>query len=67
LKSAIRDYDVERWRVIASRVGGGFSANACKEKAVEIDEEERALEARRREQESEPTSQDASSAADEED
>jgi len=37
----MHDYDNDRWRVIAGRVGGGLSAAAVKEKVNELDEYER--------------------------
>jgi len=45
------DYDNDRWRVVSGRVGGGLSAAACKEKALELEETERLLRAEEREQE----------------
>ncbi|GAB7344578.1 hypothetical protein MBLNU457_3075t2 [Dothideomycetes sp. NU457] len=41
LRTAMHDYDNDRWRVIAGRVGGGLSAAAVKEKANELDEYDR--------------------------
>jgi hypothetical protein len=32
----MREYDNDRWRIISTKVGSGFSPVACKEKAVEI-------------------------------
>ena len=40
LKNAMRDYDNDRWRIISSRVGNGFSAAACEAKADELEAEE---------------------------
>lgn len=37
----MHDYDNDRWRVIAGRVGGGLSAAAVKEKANELEEYDR--------------------------
>ncbi|KAI7638968.1 hypothetical protein KC318_g22598, partial [Hortaea werneckii] len=34
LRTASAEYEVDRWRVISSKVGNGFSAAACKEKAM---------------------------------
>jgi len=45
----MQDYDNDRWRVVSGRVGGGLSAAACKEKALELDETDR-LRAEEREQ-----------------
>ncbi|CAD0111196.1 unnamed protein product [Aureobasidium uvarum] len=39
LRTAIQDYDNDRWRFISSKVGSGFSAAACKAKAEEIEAE----------------------------
>lgn len=36
----MEDYDNERWRIISGKVGNGFSAAACKEKAGELDTED---------------------------
>ena len=36
LRTAIEDYDGDRWRVISGRVGNGLSAAACREKALEL-------------------------------
>ncbi|KZF24455.1 hypothetical protein L228DRAFT_266790 [Xylona heveae TC161] len=36
LRDAMDEYEVDRWRLIAAKVGNGFSATACKEKAEEI-------------------------------
>ena len=35
----MRDYENDRWRIISSKVGNGFSPAACKEKAGELGEE----------------------------
>lgn len=40
LRSAIREYDNDRWRIISTKVGNGFSAAACKDKAAELASEE---------------------------
>ncbi|CAK4031284.1 hypothetical protein AC578_2901 [Lecanosticta acicola] len=37
LRSAMHEYDQDRWRIVASKVGNGFSAVACKEKALELE------------------------------
>ncbi|KAK3647748.1 hypothetical protein LTR56_007977 [Elasticomyces elasticus] len=31
------EYETDRWRIIAGKVGNGFSAAACRDKAVDID------------------------------
>ncbi|KAK4626500.1 hypothetical protein CLAFUW4_04254 [Fulvia fulva] len=36
LQTAIQEYDNDRWRIISGKVGNGFSAAACKEKALEM-------------------------------
>ncbi|KAI5367394.1 Putative SANT/Myb domain, Homeobox-like domain superfamily protein [Septoria linicola] len=37
LHTAMQEYEADRWRVISGKVGNGFSATACKEKAMELD------------------------------
>lgn len=46
----MHEYDVDRWRIISGKVGNGFSASACKEKALEM-----AIEEGEREDEDETT------------
>lgn len=36
LRNAIRDYDNDRWRIIAGKVGHSFTPAACREKATEL-------------------------------
>ncbi|EZF97597.1 hypothetical protein H113_02476 [Trichophyton rubrum MR1459] len=36
LRNAIQDYENDRWRIVATKVGSGFSPAACREKAAEI-------------------------------
>lgn len=36
LRTAMQEYETDRWRIIASKVGQGFSATACREKASEL-------------------------------
>jgi len=36
LRNAMREYENDRWRIISTKVGSGFSPAACKEKASEI-------------------------------
>ncbi|KAK2772907.1 hypothetical protein FQN53_004405 [Emmonsiellopsis sp. PD_33] len=36
LRNAIHEYENDRWRVIANKVGSGFSPTACREKAEEL-------------------------------
>ncbi|KAI5851704.1 hypothetical protein DFP73DRAFT_590951 [Morchella snyderi] len=39
LRNAMVEYEQDRWRLIAAKVGNGFSPAACKEKAKELDEQ----------------------------
>jgi len=36
LKNAIAEYEQDRWRIVSGKVGNGFSAAACREKAREL-------------------------------
>ncbi|RDW88735.1 hypothetical protein BP6252_00767 [Coleophoma cylindrospora] len=36
LRTALHDYEQEKWRIIAQKVGTGFTSAACKEKAEEL-------------------------------
>ncbi|KAH8700348.1 MYB DNA-binding domain protein [Talaromyces proteolyticus] len=36
LRNAIQDYENDRWRIIAGKVGHGFTPAACREKATEL-------------------------------
>ncbi|KAF8248958.1 putative transcriptional activator Myb [Wilcoxina mikolae CBS 423.85] len=40
LRTAMTEYEQDRWRLIAAKVGSGFSPAACREKAREINEVE---------------------------
>ena len=40
LRTAMQEYENDRWRIISTKVGNGFSATACKEKATEFENEE---------------------------
>jgi hypothetical protein len=40
LRNAIQEYENDRWRIISSKVGNGFSAAACKDKATELETED---------------------------
>ena len=40
LRVAMQEYDNDRWRIISGKVGNGFSASACKEKATELEDED---------------------------
>ncbi|KAF2875885.1 hypothetical protein BDV95DRAFT_284671 [Massariosphaeria phaeospora] len=37
LRNAMNEYETERWRIISSKVGNGFSPAACRDKAGELD------------------------------
>ncbi|OQO14913.1 hypothetical protein B0A48_00295 [Cryoendolithus antarcticus] len=39
LRRATAEYEADRWRIIAGKVGNGFSASACREKVVELGDE----------------------------
>jgi len=32
----MQEYENDRWRIISGKVGNGFSASACKDKASEL-------------------------------
>jgi hypothetical protein len=32
----MQEYEDDRWRIISGKVGNGFSATACKDKATEL-------------------------------
>jgi hypothetical protein len=36
----MEEYEADRWRIIAGKVGNGFSALACQEKAQEQENED---------------------------
>ncbi|KAK3073996.1 hypothetical protein LTR53_003943 [Teratosphaeriaceae sp. CCFEE 6253] len=36
LRAAVDEYETDRWRIISGKVGSGFSAAACREKATEM-------------------------------
>ncbi|CAL3966414.1 hypothetical protein PZA11_003075 [Diplocarpon coronariae] len=36
LRTALHDYEQEKWRIVAQKVGTGFTSAACKEKAIEL-------------------------------
>ncbi|KAH8599686.1 hypothetical protein B0O99DRAFT_682073 [Bisporella sp. PMI_857] len=36
LRQALHDYEQEKWRIVAQKVGTGFTSAACKEKAREL-------------------------------
>ncbi|QIW98772.1 hypothetical protein AMS68_004290 [Peltaster fructicola] len=37
LRNALAEYEQDRWRIISSKVGNGFSSSACHDKAVELE------------------------------
>ncbi|KAF2186484.1 hypothetical protein K469DRAFT_686887 [Zopfia rhizophila CBS 207.26] len=37
LRSAMQEYENDRWRIISSKVGSGFSPAACRDKAAELE------------------------------
>ncbi|KAK3615174.1 hypothetical protein LTR56_026758 [Elasticomyces elasticus] len=36
LRTAVDEYEADRWRIISDKIGNGFSAAACREKAVSL-------------------------------
>jgi hypothetical protein len=36
LKTALQDYENEKWRIIANKVGTGFTPAACRERAEQL-------------------------------
>jgi hypothetical protein len=36
----MQEYENDRWRIIASKVGSGFSPTACRDKAEQLEAEE---------------------------
>lgn len=36
LQTSMQEYENDRWRIISSKVGAGFSPTACKDKAEEL-------------------------------
>lgn len=36
LRTSMQEYENDRWRIISSKVGAGFSPVACKDKAEEL-------------------------------
>ncbi|KAF2278934.1 uncharacterized protein EI97DRAFT_223684 [Westerdykella ornata] len=57
LRNAMQEYENDRWRIIASKVGQGFTPAACREKAAELE----ALEAGGQEEEESGYTQTGSS------
>jgi hypothetical protein len=39
LRNAMQEYENDRWRIISSKVGSGFSPTACRDKAAELEVE----------------------------
>ena len=37
LRTAMQEYENDRWRIIATKVGSGFSPAACRDKAHELE------------------------------
>lgn len=37
LRTAMQEYENDRWRIISSKVGSGFSSAACRDKIQEIE------------------------------
>ncbi|KAF2822461.1 hypothetical protein CC86DRAFT_300497 [Ophiobolus disseminans] len=44
LRNAMQEYENDRWRIISSKVGSGFSPAACRDKVLELDAVEAAEE-----------------------
>jgi hypothetical protein len=38
LRQALQEYECDRWQVVSAKVGNGFSAAACEDKAAELNE-----------------------------
>lgn len=36
LRNALQNYDNEKWRIVAHKVGGGFTPAACRDRAWEL-------------------------------
>ncbi|KAK2594524.1 hypothetical protein QQS21_007743 [Conoideocrella luteorostrata] len=36
LRSALADYENEKWRIVAHKVGSGFTPTACRERAIQL-------------------------------
>jgi hypothetical protein len=36
----MQEYEIDRWRIISSKVGSGFSPTACRDKAEQLEAEE---------------------------
>lgn len=39
LRTALQDYENEKWRIVANKVGTGFTPVACRERAAELMED----------------------------
>jgi hypothetical protein len=46
----MQEYDNDRWRIISSKVGSGFSPTACRDKAEQIEAVEMAAQEEEEEQ-----------------
>ena len=36
LRTALQDYENEKWRIVANKVGTGFTPAACRERASQL-------------------------------
>lgn len=36
LRTALQDYENEKWRIVANKVGTGFTPAACRERAAQL-------------------------------
>jgi len=36
LRTALQDYENEKWRIVANKVGTGFTPAACRERATQL-------------------------------
>jgi hypothetical protein len=59
LRKAIDEYENDKWRLIAAKIGSGFSPAACQEKAEELEAREGLEEEEEEEEEEEATSSDS--------
>lgn len=37
LRNALKEYENDKWRIISTKVGSGFSPGACKDKVTELE------------------------------
>lgn len=60
----MEEYENDRWRIISGKVGNGFSAAACKDKATELEAEaDEPSTTRRREPAEDPAQHDPGGAS----